>query len=195
MDVCAKLKNEFKLLPQKYSLVKEIDEGEINFEQFEIIENIKNKQSIEDPLAIPAVEEIAKMESYSADELADMMKEFNGLNFKVTKSFQKELDSVHHPNEEYSSQGAHHQPHFTQASDLEHSIREMFKEYKKSYYRPEKHEYDPFDKNTSIYGMMTSEDFDGCITYDIFTFKLLTYYSMLYKIFKLEYFTAKASSK
>lgn len=124
-----------------------------------------------------------------------MLREFNGLNFKVTKAFQRELDSVEHPTDQYSSLDAHHQPHFSQSEDLEHSIREMFKEFKQLFYRPEKHEYDPVDKESTLYNMNTHHDFEGCMKYDTFMFKLLTYYSMLYRIFKLEYFVSKSGAK
>ena len=97
-----------------------------------------------------------------------------------------------HPTDEYSSSDAHHQPHFTQAEDLEHSIREMFIEYKQLFYRPDHHEYNPNDKDASIYKMWTFHDFDGWISYEIFLFKILWYYSMLYRIFKLEYFISKS---
>ena len=56
-----------------------------------------------------------------------------------------------HPTDEYSSSDAHHQPHFTQAEDLEHSIREMFIEYKQLFYRPDNHTYNPNDKDANIY--------------------------------------------
>lgn len=183
------------MLPEKYSIISDIEKDENNFEQYEILMNIKNSDSIVDPLAIPSIEEIAKMESFTADEMADMMREYNGLNFKVTKDFQKELDSVVHPSDEYSSLDAHHQPHFLQAEDLEHSIREMFQEYQMKYYRPDKHEYNPIDKDSSIYNMLTFHEFEGCMKIDTFMFRMLAYYSMLYRIFKLEYFTSKATSK
>lgn len=195
LDVCGRLKQEFKLLPEKYSIVSEIEKDENSVEKDEIIQDIKAAGTIKDFMAIPNADEIIKLESYSPDEMDDMLREFNGLNFKVTKAFQKELDSVVHPNDEYSSSDAHHQPHFTQAEDLEHSIREMFIEYKHSIYKPEQHEYNPLDKDSTIYNMNTYHDFNGCIKYDIFTFKLLTYFTMLYRVFKLEYFIWKSSSK
>lgn len=177
MDVCAKLNQEFKLLPEKLSLFGKVKNEEEDFEKLEIMQNIRDNGTINDPLAIPTPDEIIKFDSYTAEEHADMLREFNGLNFKVTKAFQRELDSVEHPSDAYSSSDAHHQPHFSQAEDLEHSIREMFKEFKHSFYKPEHHEYDPLNKDATIYNMCTYHDFEGCIKYDNFMFKLLTYYS------------------
>jgi hypothetical protein len=82
-----------------------------------------------------------------------MMRSFNALNFQINKAFQKELDGVVHPTQDYefrytsfvlkllkfvkySSSDAHHQPHFLQAEDLETSTKTMIsdfiKELKKS---------------------------------------------------------------
>ena len=130
MDVCAKLKQEFKLLPEKFSIISAMERDENSVEQNEIIGDIKTSGMINDFFAIPSADEIIQLESYSADEMADMMRQFNGLNFKVNKAFHQELDGVVHPSNDYSSSDAHHQPHFTQAGDLEYSVREMFKEYK-----------------------------------------------------------------
>lgn len=194
IDVWGRLKNDFKILPKKYSIWSKIDSDENSVEKFELIKDIKEENCIKDFFAIPTIDEIIKLESYSFDEMEDMLRQFNGLNFKVTKTFQKELDSVVHPTDEYSSSDAHHQPHFTQAEDLEHSIREMFIEYKPTFYRPDLHEYNASDKDASIYKMWIFHDFDGWISYEIFLFKILWYYSMLYRIFKLEYFISKSPS-
>jgi len=40
-----------------------------------------------DFFAIPHADEIIKLDSYTAEEMSDMMREYNGLNFKVTKAF------------------------------------------------------------------------------------------------------------
>lgn len=167
LDVCSKLKQEFKLLPEKYSIVHAMEKEENNFDQYEIIQNIRDNGTIKDIFAVPSADEIIKLDSYTAEEMSDMLREFNGLNFKVTSAFEKELDGVVRSNEDYGSADAYHQPHFTQANDLEESIRDM----------------------------NTHDDLNNLLNFETFTFKLLSYYSMLYRVFKLEYFTTKSSAK
>ena len=114
---------------------------------------------------------------------------------KLQKLFREELDGVVHPSAEYSSSNDHHQPHFTQAGDLEQSIRDMFKEYKFQKYNPKDHEFDLLNAEGSWYRMNAYHEFDGWFSYDLFSFKLLTFYTFLYRLFKLEYFLCKSSSK
>jgi hypothetical protein len=166
LDVCSKLKQEFKLLPEIYSIANEIEKDENDLDQYEIIQDIRENNTIKDTFAIPSADEIIKMESYTTEEMTDMIREFNGLNFKVTNSFQKPLDSVARPSED-PSLDVENEYLIAEANDLEIPIREV----------------------------NTFNDLDSCINYETFMFKLLTYYSMIYRIFKLEYFTCKTSAK
>lgn len=146
-------------------------------------------------LAIPTQEEIVAYDSYTLDEMDEMLRTFNGLNISVTKQFQKELDSVVHPTDNYSSTGEHHQPHFQQAEDLEQSIKDMFNEFENITYVPDRSDDTTgVDGFADIYKMNSFHYFRGCIKFDTFMFKMLTYYSLVYRIFKLEYFTCKANS-
>ena len=81
IDVCEKLRTEFKILPQKYSIISKIENDENSIEKYEIIKDIKEANSIKDFFAIPTMDEIIKLESYSFDEMEDMLRQFNGLNF------------------------------------------------------------------------------------------------------------------
>lgn len=195
LDTCAKLRQDFKILHGKQSISTLETTPKDAYAEPEIMRDIKEAGTITDFFAIPTHKEIIQLDSYTYEEMNDMLRDFNGLNFKVTKSFNKELDSVVHPTDEYSSAGSHHQPHFTQAEDLEHSIREMFKEFKNYHYKAASTSHIDAESENRASSSVLTHDVEGGIGYNTFLYKLLEYYSMVHRIFKLEYFTSKAASK
>ena len=181
-------------MPDKFSIFDKLDLDENDPDRYEIIKEIRDQGTIKNYLAIPTPEEIITLDSYTMDEMEVMMRSFNGLNINISKAFQKELDGVVHPTEDYSSVGDHHQPHFQQSDDMEQSIKEMFNEYVHQGYVPEQHEEVAVEGNADIYKLNSYHEFNGCHKFDTFLYKMLTYYSLVYRIFKLEYFTCKSNA-
>ena len=188
------MRQDFNLIPEKFTLVHPLNTNENDPDQFEIIKDIRDNNTINNYLAIPTPEEIMSLDSYTLDEMDEMLRKFNGLNIKITKAFQKELDDVVHPSQDYSSSDAHHQPHFQQSEGLEQSIKDMFTEFESVHYNPENHEENAVEGDADIYKMSSHHGFKGWIKLDTFLYKMLAYYTFMYRIFKLEYFTWKASS-
>ena len=188
------MRQDFNLIPEKFTLVHPLNTDENDPDQFEIIKDIRDNDTIKNYLAIPTPEEIMSLDSYTSDEMDGMLRKFNGLNIKITKTFRKELDDAVRPSQEYSSSDAHHQPHFQQSEGLEQSIKDMFAEFESVHYDPDDHEDNMIGGEADVYKMNSHHSFKGCIKLDTFLYKMLSYYTLMYRIFKLEYFTNKASS-